>query len=105
MWHYPAQIWLSDDSEGWYPVRGELIYTDGEIGRVQTDQGIIEAPVHRIYIYSPLVMFMQTNKPTFSGRYGSDGPFRQTSMSAPQGRSTKVSKRPIGVSDEEEIFG
>ena len=109
-WQYPCQIWLSDDGEGWRCVRGELIYTDGTIGRVKTDEGIIEAPVHRIYIYSPLVMFfneLQRHPISGTGRYGTDGPFkRQQSFPAAGGpKRTTTSKRNLGVSDEEEIFG
>jgi hypothetical protein len=112
-WEYPATIWTLDpsDLEGWVCRKGKLIYCDSSFAKVQTPEGIFEAPLHCVYVQAPLVWFIDAvrRQNLGTGKYGSGlsgtkWNIDDAKIAIPNNiRSKSIDRR--SKSDEEDIFG
>ena len=121
-WEYPATIWNLDpiDQEGWISRKGKLVYCDASIARVQTPEGLFEAPLHCVYIQAPLVWFINAvrRQDISTGKYGAGISGAKWDVNS---RENIPNKRPVAgsryfqstanirnvrsQSDEEDLFG
>lgn len=117
-WEYPATIWTLDpsDLEGWICRKGKLIYCDSSSAKVQTSEGLFEAPLHCVYVQTPLVWFIDAvrGQNLGTGKYGSGLSGTKWDSSSPpsggrdfplQSKKPAIPKPAWSRNDEEELFG
>ena len=122
-WEYLATIWNLDpfNQEGWISRKGKLVYCDASIARVQTPEGLFEAPLHCVYIQAPLVWFIDAvRKQNIStGKYGaglsgvhwdsrevlSSSQPKRPAAGSRYFQSTANIRNVRSQSDEEDLFG